>query len=106
MTSYDRLFNTGATLRIKTNFYENDNGQPGDLLQANRLILGESYFVKISAADLRPTPAGVIGLALDIAWSGAHLEELDDPFAPSDPASPLVTQAFTLFPHPAMRSYF
>lgn len=83
-----------VSLRLK--LFADENGAPGPELEYGQLPIGESFFVAVEAADLRPKPAGLIGLAVDLKWDPAVLEEIDDPFEPDKPGSPLITSRFPL----------
>ena len=82
------------TLEIQVNLLEDNNGTPGALITGDIINLGDSFFVEILAGDIRDGAAGIVGLSLDIGWNPSVLEEIDDPFDPTDSDSPLVTSDF------------
>lgn len=86
-----------AEVQIEINFYEDNGGSVGALITDDMLSVGQNFFVEILAGDFRTageTPAGLVGLSLDIAWGASFLEEIDSPFNPSNASSPLVTSDF------------
>ena len=86
-----------AAVVIGANLREDDGGVAGNLIPDSRVTVGSSFFVEIVAEDVRQPAAGLVGLSLDINWDPSVLIEIDAPFDPADPASPLVTAAFPLF---------
>lgn len=86
-----------ALLGIGVNLYEDAGGVPGAPIEDRSVAVGDTFFVEITAQDLRATPQGVNGLSLDLRWDAAALEVITSPFNPSDQSSPLVTSAFRGF---------
>lgn len=86
-----------ATVVIGADLLEDNEGVPGDPIPDNRVTIGESFFVEIVAEDIREPSAGLVGLSLDVGWDAGVLTEIDAPFDPADPSSPLVTPGFPLF---------
>ena len=90
----------GEMVRVEVNLYEDAGGVPGELITGDWVPLWDTFFMEIVAADVRnPVSAtpGIISLALDIDWNHVRLVEIDSPFDPSNPASPLMTAKFPLF---------
>src|SRR4051794_37279982 len=80
----------------------NDNaGTPGAARTAP-LTVGDTFWVQVRAQDIRTapnTPAGVIGLALNLSWDSDNLQLLNPPtaFAPNTISpSNLITNSFPL----------
>ncbi len=93
----DESWTVAADVQLFVDIYTDAGGNPGARLDDDTVYVGQQFFVVISAADLRATPAGLIALAIDMAWDAALLVEIDDPFDPADPGSRLVTPSFPLF---------
>lgn len=72
-----------AVAAFDFNLYRDDGGAPGASISDETLEVGQSFFVEITAQEFDPRLAGLRGVALDIAWDPAVLEEIDDPFTPS-----------------------
>ncbi len=51
-----------ALLGIGVNLYEDIGGMPGPAIVDSTVQVGQSFFVEITAQDLRDTPQGVNGL--------------------------------------------
>ena len=81
---------------IQVELLSDDNGLPGTALASDAVVVGQSFFISITAEDRRANPSGVISLAVDLGWDPAFLEAIDSPFNPSDPSSPILTSSFTL----------
>lgn len=86
-----------ASVAVEVNFLQDNAGTPGSLIADGVVDTGQTFFVELLVEDLRDDPAGVIGLAVDLAWPSERLNEVDGTFNPTDPASPLLTSAFPLF---------
>jgi len=92
----ERSLLAATTLQIAVNLYEDAGSSPGALIADDTVVVGDSFFAEVVAGDIRTTPAGIIGLPIDVDWEAAIFEEIDDPFDPTDEASPLVTSKFPL----------
>ena len=84
-------------VELQIDLYTDAGGQPGERIVNDTVRVGQRFFVVVSAADTRPDPAGLIGLAIDLAWQGELLDEIDDPFDPAEAASPLICGEFELY---------
>ena len=80
------------TLEIKINLIKDNQGVPGESITEDKILINESFFVEILVGDIREQAKGIIGLALDIEWDAAVLEEIDSPFTPSN----LITNSLLL----------
>ncbi|MFN5514571.1 MAG: SdrD B-like domain-containing protein [Cyanobacteriota bacterium] len=79
-----------SSLQIQLNLLTDNGGAPGELISANQITAGQTFFVEILAADLRDNAQGIIGLELDLAWDGFLLEVIN-----FDPVS-AITSSFTV----------
>jgi hypothetical protein len=70
-----------AVVQVSLNLLADDGGEPGAVIEDNRVGLGHSFFVEILVADLRGSAAGVNGLGLNLGWDGFILESIN--FDPS-----------------------
>ena len=86
-----------AQYALAVNLYADDGGVPGALIADARIEVGDTFFVEITAEDLRDEPLGLAGLGLRVEWDPQILEEIDAPFDPASPDSSLVTAQFPLF---------
>ncbi|MFV1979875.1 MAG: hypothetical protein ACC655_01865 [Rhodothermia bacterium] len=71
-----------ALAAFDVNLYEDHGGVPGKLIADDTVTVGQSFFVEITAEDLQPTPLGLGGISLDIAWDASIFAEIDEPFDP------------------------
>jgi hypothetical protein len=85
-----------SVLGVHVNLYADAGGSPGALIADNTVRVGETFFVEVTAQDLRGVPAGIIGLSLDLGWNAAALEEIDSPFNPTGAGSPLLTTSLPI----------
>lgn len=85
-----------ATIDLVVNLYQDNAGVPGALINTNSVTAGQNFFVEITAKDTSAAPSGIIGLALDVGFSAANFDEIDAPFDPANPASPIITADFPL----------
>jgi hypothetical protein len=86
-----------ATIDLVVNLYENNGGVPGALIENDTVAPGQEFFVEITVQDTSDIPSGVNRLALDISFDATAFEEIDNPFDPSDEASPIITAELPLF---------
>ena len=86
-----------AQYAFAMNLYQDAGGAPGDLITNDSVQVGDSFFVEITAEDLRAEPLGLRGLGLRIRWDPQAFEEIDTPFDPAASDSPLVTSKFPLY---------
>ena len=87
----------GGGVRLQIDFHTDAGGQPGDRIGNDTVVVGQSFFVVVSGADMRSRPAGLNALAVDFAWDAGLLDEIDNPFDPLDAGSALVCSAFPIF---------
>ena len=80
-----------AQYAFEMNLYQDAGGEPGELIASDSVQVGDSFFVEITAEDLRAEPLGLRGLGLRIRWDPQAFEEIDTPFDPAASDSPLVT---------------
>jgi hypothetical protein len=66
-----------AVAAFHVNLYEDVGGEPGALITTDAVDINDTFFVEIMARELDPARAGLGGVALDIAWDPAVLEEID-----------------------------
>ncbi len=85
-----------AQYDFAVNLYADADGVPGDPIAGDTVQAGETFFVEITAEDLRPGGLGLGSMGLHIYWDPDTLREIDAPFNPRDPASSLMTSAFPL----------
>ena len=83
----------GPVLGLQSNLYEDAGGGPGQLIGDGTVEVGESFYVQITAEDLRDTPQGIGGLSVEVTWDPEVFEEIDLPF---DPAT-IVTDELPLY---------
>jgi hypothetical protein len=79
-----------AVAAFGVNLFRDAAGAPGEPIADGTLEVGESFFVEITAQEFDPRFAGLRGVALDIAWNPAALEQLDNPFEPGAVITPLL----------------
>ncbi|MCL6501490.1 MAG: DUF4214 domain-containing protein [Pirellulales bacterium] len=88
-------------LAVFINLFTDNAGVPGSPISSQQVTVGQTFFVEISVQDTRPAAEGelrgLVSFAIDVGWDAASLEEIDDPFNPTDLASPLLPASFTLF---------
>jgi hypothetical protein len=72
---------------------EDLGGVPGDVLAADEVAVGDCFYVEILAQEFHPLFQGLHGVALNIAWNPAVLEEIDAGFD----LSQIVTDHLPLF---------
>jgi hypothetical protein len=82
-----------ASAAFTMNLREDVGGSPGDMLSADEVREGESFFVEILAEEFDPLIQGLHGVALNVAWDPQVLAEIDAAF---DPAQ-LITDDLPLF---------
>jgi hypothetical protein len=73
-----------ALAAFSINLYRDAGGTPGELIADDTVAAGESFFVEITAQDLRAEPTGLGGIALDLGWNAAALSVVDAPFIADD----------------------
>jgi hypothetical protein len=83
-------------LGIQVNLYEDAGGVPGALITDDTVDVGATFFVEITAQDVRHRPKGIGGLGLNIQWDPAAFR-VAQPFDPLDPATSVVTDKLPLF---------
>jgi hypothetical protein len=59
---------------------EDNGGVPGDIIDADEIAAGDCFYVEIRAQEFHPLYKGLHGVALNIAWDPAVLEEIDAGF--------------------------
>lgn len=79
-----------AVAAFGVNFYADVEGTPGEPIDGATVEVGESFFADITAQEFDPRLSGLRGVALDIAWDPAVLEEIDNPFSPGSVITPLL----------------
>lgn len=72
---------------------EDLGGVPGEVLAADEVEVGDCFFVEILAQEFHPLYSGLHGVALNIAWNPAVLEEIDAGFD----LSQIITENLPLF---------
>lgn len=97
----DRSLLAAGDVAVFINLFTDNGGVPGSLITSQQVTVGQTFFVEISVQDTREPVAGelrgLVSFAIDVGWDAASLEEIDDPFDPTDPGSPLLPASFTLF---------
>lgn len=83
----------GPLVGLALNLYEDAGGTPGDAITDGEVEIGESYYVQITAEDLRDAPLGIGGLSVDVSWDPDVFREIDLPFEPAS----LVTEDLPLY---------
>lgn len=73
----------GPVLGLQSNLYEDAGGVPGQLIGSGTIEVGKSFYVQITAEDLRETSQGIGGLSVDVSWDPEVFEEIDVPFDPT-----------------------
>ena len=86
-----------AAAAFVASLHQDVGGQPGALISDGTVRVGDTFIVEITAQDMSATPVGLRGVGLRIQWDPKALAEIDLPFDPSDPNSPLVTQSFPMW---------
>lgn len=97
----DRWLLAAGDVAVFINLFTDNGGVPGTAIASHQVTVGQLFFVEIAVQDTRAPVEGelrgVVGFAIDVAWDGASLEEIDAPFDPTDVAKPLLPASFTLF---------
>ncbi len=83
----------GPVLELQSKLYEDAGGVPGQPIGDGSIGIGESFYVQITAEDLRDTPLGIGGLSVDVSWDPKIFQQVDLPF---DPAT-IVTDELPLY---------
>lgn len=78
---------------LALNLYEDAGGTPGAVIKDGEIEIGESFYVQITAEDLRDAPQGIGGLSVDVSWDPDVFQEIDLPFEPTS----LVTEDLPLY---------
>ena len=86
-----------AVVGLQMDLYQDDDGVPGSQITDDTVTAGSSFFVEITAQDLRATPEGIAGLSVDLAWNPRVLQEIDSPFDPVSAADSLVSTDLPLY---------
>lgn len=89
------LASANTRITVQMELLASNGGVPGSPIAGDSVANGQEFFVRISARDERNTPAGLIGLSLDVDWNSAIFDEVDSPFSPTT-AGQIVTSAFPL----------
>ncbi|WP_013320730.1 beta strand repeat-containing protein [Gloeothece verrucosa] len=92
--TFNVLTNTNP-ISSQIKLLEDNNGSVGN--EITNVILKDSFFVEINLADLRTNAAGIITSALNLAFGADVVQNIDNPFDPTNVNSPLVTSNFTLY---------
>ena len=85
-----------ATMALQVNLYADNGGAPGALIANDTVTPGQDFWVEISAQDTSAAPSGIIGLAVDVNFSAANFDEIDNPFDPVN-STTTITADFPLF---------
>ncbi|WP_254507321.1 Calx-beta domain-containing protein [Anatilimnocola floriformis] len=85
-----------ATLALQVNLYADNGGVPGALIANDTVTAGQDFWVEIKAQDTSAVPSGLIDLSLDIGFSAANFEEIDNPFDPVNSPT-IITADFPIF---------
>ena len=86
-----------AEVGLQMSLYQDAGGVPGSQITNDTVTAGSSFFVKITAQDLRATPQGIGGLSVNLAWNPRVLQEIDSPFNPTSATSSLVSSDLPLY---------
>ncbi len=97
----DRSLLAAGDVAVFINLFTDVGGAPGTPITSHQVTVGQTFFVEIAVQDTRAPVEGelrgLVAFAIDVGWDAASLEEIDDPFDPTDLASPLLPASFTLF---------
>lgn len=97
----DRSLLAAGDVAVFINLWTDNGGVPGALITSQQVTVGQTFFVEITVQDTREPVEGqlrgLVSFAIDVSWDAASLEEIDDPFDPTHPSSPLLPASFTLF---------
>jgi hypothetical protein len=82
-------------LTTQFNLRSNINGTPGTIINSP-LNVGDSFFVEVLMGDIRPDAVGIISGNISLSFNPNQLQNIDNPFAPTSPSSPLLPSNFPL----------
>ena len=84
-----------SSLNVQFNLKENNSGTPGAIISDPTFNIGDSFFVEVLMGDIRPNAFGLTSTSLNLNFDGDLIQNIDIPFNPGDPSSPLITPNFT-----------
>jgi hypothetical protein len=82
-------------LTTQFNLRSDNNGIPGAIINSP-LNVGDSFFVEVLMGDIRPDAVGIISSNISLSYDANQLQNIDNPFAPTSPSSPLLPTTFPL----------
>lgn len=85
-----------SSLTVQFNLRQDIGGMPGAVIGSGNFTTGETFFAEILMGDIRPDAVGLISSAVNITFDTTTIKNIDNPFAPSDINSPLITAKFPL----------
>jgi hypothetical protein len=85
-----------ATIDLVVNLYADNGGVPGALIANDTVTPGQEFWVEVTAKDTSAVPSGINGLAIDVGFSAAAFDEIDNPFDPAA-STTIITSEFPLF---------
>ncbi|MCL6501489.1 MAG: hypothetical protein K6T86_02310 [Pirellulales bacterium] len=97
----DRTLLAAGDVAVFINLFTDNGGVPGSPITNDTVLVGQTFFVEVTFQDTRPEVQGelrgIVSFAINVGWHAASLEEVDDPFDPTDLNSPLLPVEFDLF---------
>lgn len=82
-----------SSLTTQFNLKTDNSGLPGTIINSP-LRLGDRFFVEILMENSDINPVGITSSAINLSFDPRSIQNIDNPFNPSDINSPLVTSSF------------
>lgn len=84
-----------SSLSIQFNLRQDIGGMPGDPINSP-LDIGDRFFAEVLMGDIRSNAVGLVSSTINLNFQSGQIQNIDNPFNPSNLNSPLVTSNFTL----------
>lgn len=82
-----------SSLTTQFNLKTDNSGLPGTIINSP-LRVGDRFFVEILMENSDINPVGITSSAINLSFDPRSIQNIDNPFNPSDINSPLVTSRF------------
>ncbi|TRU21542.1 MAG: PEP-CTERM sorting domain-containing protein [Microcystis aeruginosa Ma_SC_T_19800800_S464] len=82
-----------SSLTTQFNFKTDNSGVPGTIINSP-LRVGDRFFVEILMENSDINPVGITSSAINLSFDPRSIQNINNPFTPSDINSPLVTSSF------------
>ncbi len=82
-----------SSLTTQFNLKTDNSGLPGTIINSP-LRVGDRFFVEILMENSDINPVGITSSAINLSFDPRSIQNIDNPFNPSDINSPLVTSSF------------